>query len=79
MTTGSYEALTGGKYKTFNYNNGFESTMNLYTGMGFIVGEDFFIDLYLAARAGNATTTSPSLLGIDSWGAQLSFRRIIYF
>lgn len=74
MTTGSYEALTGGKYKTFNYNNGFESTMNLYTGMGFIVGEDFFIDLYLAARAGNATTTSPSLLGIDSWGAQLSYR-----
>ena len=73
-TTGSYEALTGGKYKTFNYNNGFESTMNLYTGMGFIVGEDFFIDLYLAARAGNATTTSPSLLGIDSWGAQLSYR-----
>lgn len=74
MTTGSYEALTGGKYRTFNYNNGFESTMNLYTGMGFIVGEDFFIDLYLAARAGNATTTSPSLLGIDSWGAQLSYR-----
>lgn len=74
MTTGSYEALTGGKYKTFNYNNGFESTMNLYTGMGFIVGEDFFIDLFLAARAGNTTTTSPSLLGIDSWGAQLSYR-----
>lgn len=76
MTTGSYEALTGGKYKTFNYNNGFESTMNLYTGMGFIVGEDFFIDLYLAARAGNTATTtpSPSLLGIDSWGAQLSYR-----
>lgn len=76
MTTGSYEALTGGKYKTFNYNNGFESTMNLFTGMGFIVGEDFFIDLYLAARAGNTATTtpSPSLLGIDSWGAQLSYR-----
>lgn len=76
MTSGSYEALTGGKYKTFNYNNGFESTMNLYTGMGFIVGEDFFIDLYLAARAGNTATTtpSPSLLGIDSWGAQLSYR-----
>lgn len=76
MTTGSYEALTGGKYKTFNYNNGFESTMNLYTGMGFIVGEDFFIDLFLAARAGTAgtTTPSPSLLGIDSWGAQLSYR-----
>ena len=72
MTSGSYEALTGGKYKSFNY--AFESTMNLFTGMGFIVGEDFFIDLYLAARAGNATTTSPSLLGIDSWGAQLSYR-----
>lgn len=72
MTSGSYEALTGGKYKTFNYN--FVSEMNLFTGMGFIVGEDFFIDLYLAARADNATTTSPSLLGIDSWGAQLSYR-----
>lgn len=72
MTSGSYEALTGGKYKSFNY--AFESTMNLFTGMGFIVGEDFFIDLFLAARAGNATTTSPSLLGIDSWGAQLSYR-----
>lgn len=74
MTTGSYEALTGGKYKSFNY--AFESTMNLFTGMGFIVGEDFFIDLFLAARAGTAgtTTPSPSLLGIDSWGAQLSYR-----
>lgn len=74
MTSGSYEALTGGKYKSFNY--AFESTMNLFTGMGFIVGEDFFIDLFLAARAGTAgtTTPSPSLLGIDSWGAQLSYR-----
>ncbi|MEI0580145.1 hypothetical protein [Brachyspira pilosicoli] len=73
MQNGTTEALTGGTYKSFNYT--FESTMNLYTGMGFIVGEDFFIDLFLAARAGNATTTaSPSLLGIDSWGAQLSYR-----
>lgn len=74
MTSDSYEALTGGKYKSFNY--AFESTMNLFTGMGFIVGEDFFIDLFLAARAGTAgtTTPSPSLLGIDSWGAQLSYR-----
>ena len=52
--------------------------MNLFTGMGFIVGEDFFIDLFLAARTpvsgGGSGTTSPSLLGIDSWGAQLSYR-----
>lgn len=76
MTSGSYETLSGEKYKTLNYNNGFESTMNLFTGMGFIVGEDFFIDLFLAARAGTAgtTTPSPSLFGIDSWGAQLSYR-----
>ncbi|WP_295298702.1 hypothetical protein [uncultured Brachyspira sp.] len=74
MTSGSTEVLAGGKYKSFNY--AFESTMNLFTGMGFIVGEDFFIDLFLAARAGTAgtTTTSTSLLNIDSWGAQLSYR-----
>lgn len=74
MTSGSTEVLAGGKYKTFDYN--FESTMNLYTGMGFIVGEDFFIDLFLAARTPTttSTTTSTSLLNIDSWGAQLSYR-----
>lgn len=76
MTSGSTEALAGGKVKSFSYD--FESTMNLFTGMGFIVGEDFFIDLFLAARTpvsgGGSGTTSPSLLGIDSWGAQLSYR-----
>lgn len=75
MTSGSYEALSGEKYKTFGYdsNNGFESKMNLFTGMGFIVGEDFFIDLFLAA--GTTTgTTSKTLFDIDSWGAQLSYR-----
>lgn len=74
MNNGSYEALTGGKYKSFNYV--FDSSMNLFTGMGFIVGEDFFIDLFLAARTPTtgSTTTSTSLLNIDSWGAQLSYR-----
>ena len=74
MTSGSTEVLAGGKYKSFNY--AFESTMNLFTGMGFIVGEDFFIDLFLAARTPTtgSTTTSTSLLNIDSWGAQLSYR-----
>lgn len=79
MTSTTTEALAGGKYKTFGYdsNNGFESTMNLYTGMGFIVGEDFFIDLFLVARTTPTTgtaTTPQSLLNIDSWGAQLSYR-----
>lgn len=74
MTSGSTEVLAGGKYKSFNY--AFESTMNLFTGMGFIVGEDFFIDLFLVARTPTtgSTTTSTSLLNIDSWGAQLSYR-----
>lgn len=78
MTSGSTEVLAGGKYKSFNY--AFESTMNLFTGMGFIVGEDFFIDLFLAARTPattgttTTTTTTQSLLNIDSWGAQLSYR-----
>ncbi|MEI0529965.1 hypothetical protein R4I97_00225 [Brachyspira pilosicoli] len=75
MTSGSTEVLAGGKYKTFDYN--FESAMNLYTGMGFIVGEDFFIDLFLVARTTPTTgtaTTPQSLLNIDSWGAQLSYR-----
>ncbi|WP_297285731.1 hypothetical protein [uncultured Brachyspira sp.] len=78
MTSTTTEALGGGKANAFSYNTtGFESKMNLYTGMGFIVGEDFFIDLFLAARtpvSGGGATTSPSLLGIDSWGAQLSYR-----
>ena len=72
MENGTTEVLTGGKYKSFNY--AFESTMNLYTGMGFIVGEDFFIDLFLAAGTPDATSTSTSLLDINSWGAQLSYR-----
>ena len=72
MQNGTTEVLAGGKYKSFNY--AFESTMNLYTGMGFIVGEDFFIDLFLAAGTPDATSTSTSLLDINSWGAQLSYR-----
>lgn len=69
MYSGSYTELTEQKYKQFNYR--FESTMNLFTGMGFIIGEDFFIDLFLAAQA---NTANKSIFSLDSWGAQLSYR-----
>ena len=71
----SEETLGGAKSKQFNYN--FTSEMNLYTGMGFIVGEDFFIDLFLVAGSTfdkSGVTSGKSLLNIDSWGAQLSYR-----
>ena len=76
MNNYSIETLGGAKGKQFNYE--FTSTMNLYTGMGFIVGEDFFIDLFLAAATGTRdyvnTGASGNLLSIDSWGAQLTYR-----
>ena len=71
------EYLAGGKSKSFNYT--FTSSMELFTGIGFIIGEDFFIDLFLAAGtrfAGSTTTTTTgkSIFDIDAWGAQLSYR-----
>lgn len=71
----STEYLAGGKSKSFNYS--FTSSMELFTGIGFIIGEDFFIDLFLAAGtrfAGSTTTTGKSIFDIDAWGAQLSYR-----
>ena len=71
----STEYLAGGKSKKFSY--GFTSSMELFTGIGFIIGEDFFIDLFLAAGtrfAGSTTTAGKSIFDIDAWGAQLSYR-----
>lgn len=71
----STEYLAGGKSKKFSY--GFKSYMELFTGIGFIIGEDFFIDLFLAAGtrfAGSTTTAGKSIFDIDAWGAQLSYR-----
>ena len=74
MTNTSIEYLQGGKAKTFGYN--FTSRMDLFTGLGFIIGEDFFIDLFLVAGTQFATGTSSgkSIFDIDAWGAQLSYR-----
>ena len=72
MSNYSYEYANGGKAKTFSYN--FVSSMELFTGMGFIIGEDFFIDLFLVAGTQFATGTSKSIFDIDAWGAQLSYR-----
>lgn len=71
----STEYLDGGKSKKFSY--GFKSSMELFTGIGFIIGEDFFIDLFLAAGtrfASSTTTAGKSIFDIDDWGAQLSYR-----
>ncbi|WP_302273450.1 hypothetical protein [Brachyspira aalborgi] len=71
----STEYLAGGKSKKFSYD--FKSSMELFTGIGFIIGEDFFIDLFLAAGtrfAGATTTVGKSIFDIDAWGAQLSYR-----
>ena len=72
MNNYSYEYYYGAKTKTFSYN--FVSSMELFTGMGFIIGEDFFIDLFLVAGTQFATGTSKSIFDIDAWGAQLSYR-----
>ena len=69
MYSGSTTTLNELKFKSFNYR--FTSAMDLFTGMGFIIGEDFFIDLFLAAQA---NTANKSIFAIDSWGAQLSYR-----
>lgn len=71
MTNTSTEYLQGGKSKTFGYN--FTSRMDLFTGLGFIIGQDFFIDLFLVA-GGDLTSSSKSIFDIDAWGAQLSYR-----
>lgn len=71
----STEYLDGGKSKKFSY--GFKSSMELFTGIGFIIGEDFFIDLFLAAGtrfASLTTTAGKTIFDIDAWGAQLSYR-----
>ena len=74
MNNYSYEYSQGGKAKTFNYT--FESSMDLFTGIGFIIGQDFFIDLFLVAGTEFAagTSTGKSIFDIDAWGAQLSYR-----
>ena len=71
----STEYLAGGKSKKFSYD--FKSSMELFTGIGFIIGEDFFIDLFLAAGtrfASSTTTAGKTIFDIDAWGAQLSYR-----
>ncbi|TKZ35412.1 hypothetical protein [Brachyspira catarrhinii] len=73
MTNTSTEYLQGGKSKTFGYN--FTSSMDLFTGIGFIIGQDFFIDLFLVAGTEFAgASTVKSIFDIDAWGAQLSYR-----
>lgn len=73
MNNYSYEYPNGGKSKTFSYT--FESSMDLFTGMGFIIGQDFFIDLFLVAGTKfQGASTGKSIFDIDAWGAQLSYR-----
>ena len=73
MNNYSYEYYHGGKAKTFSYT--FESSMDLFTGLGFIIGEDFFIDLFLVAGTEFAgASTGKSIFDINAWGAQLSYR-----
>ncbi len=79
ITTTSYASDSAKSYSTSTYT--FYSTFNVYTGFGFIVGEDFFIDIY--AQAGNenslalsttVTSTSTSLIDINAYGIELSYR-----
>ena len=73
MYSGSTTTLTELKFKSFNYK--LTSTMDLFTGMGFIIGEDFFIDLFLVAGTKfQGASTGKSIFDIDAWGAQLSYR-----
>ena len=72
MNNYSAEYSEGGKSKTFNYT--FESSMDLFTGIGFIIGQDFFIDLFLVAGTEFAGASTKSIFDIDAWGAQLSYR-----
>lgn len=73
MNNYSYEYYHGGKAKTFSYT--FESSMDLFTGLGFIIGQDFFIDLFLVAGTEFAgASTGKSIFDINAWGAQLSYR-----
>lgn len=72
MENYSYEYANGGKAKEFDYN--FTSSMDLFTGLGFIIGEDFFIDLFLVAGTEFAGASTKSIFDINAWGAQLSYR-----
>ncbi len=84
ISTQSYELQEGGKLSKYGYD--FKSEFEVYSGVGFILGEDFFIDIYIAAgnfidNSGSnnfpvdpATTTQFSLFDIRNYGVQLSYR-----
>lgn len=79
-TNNTVTALEGGKYSAFNYE--LKSELGIFTGMGFIIGEDFFIDLYLTASGQVSSTTPPiapsqnqlNLFNLEAWGMQLTYR-----
>ncbi len=78
ITTILYSDNSKKDYSELEYQ--FYSTFGVYTGFGFIVGEDFFIDVYM--QAGNGATvaleqeasTSTSLFNINAYGVELSYR-----
>ncbi len=82
ISSTSYSPVDGGTMSNADYT--FVSAFNAFGGVGFIFGEDFFIDVYL--QAGNASanseslaldqspTTSDSLFSINAYGVQLSYR-----
>ncbi len=69
-------------YDTYNYSTYiFYSIFEVYTGFGFIVTDDFFIDVYVQAghtvtlaNGGEETMSETSLFNINAYGVQLSYR-----
>ncbi len=82
--TESYKLQEGGKLSEYSY--AFTSQFEVYSGFGFILGEDFFIDVFIAAgnfidedndafqNVGNATANTFDLFDIRNYGVQLSYR-----
>ena len=87
IDTQSYVLQEGGKLS--QYDNDFESQFEVYSGFGFILGEDFFLDVYIAAgnfidsdymldetptNPGDAYAPTFDLFDIRNYGVQLSYR-----
>ncbi len=89
-----FEFRTGVKYgmewenNMYEYSNyemhsyTFKSIFEVYTGLGFIITDDFFLDIFiqagqtvdLAANTGEKSISETSLFNINAYGLQLSYR-----
>ncbi len=77
IDTTSYHLVGGGNINTAN--SAITSSVDIAAGVGFIIGQDFFIDAYMQAGrsvdvADDFSSTTVKEFGLTSLGAQLTYR-----